>query len=64
MIHIYTKQNSNSASNKIKNLSLAFVNETPDTPNSPVTLKQLLPDVRFEPKKSTIEAILAYSRKR
>jgi hypothetical protein len=64
MSQICTKQNSNSTSNKIKNFSYFFVNETPDNPNSPITLKQLLPDVRFEPKKSTLEAILAYSRKR
>lgn len=64
MNQTYTKMNSYATSKKIRNYTLAFVNETLDTPQSSVTLRHILPDCRFEPKKSTLDAILAYSRKK
>ena len=64
MSNIYTKNMPITTSKKIKNYTLAIVNETLDTPESVNSLKKVLPDCYFEPKKSTLDAILAYSRKK
>ncbi|MCO6462332.1 MAG: hypothetical protein J5I59_13090 [Saprospiraceae bacterium] len=64
MNQTYTIPNNQISSKKIKNYSFAFVNETPDLPEFQLNLSQILPDVKFKPKKSTLEAILAYSSKK
>lgn len=64
MSNIYTKNMPITTSKKIKNYTLSFVNETLDSQSSVSSLKKVLPDCQFEPKKSTLDAILAYSRKK
>ena len=64
MSHIITNNIPISTSKKSKNYPLAFVNETLDNPRIIKTIPKLLPDCQFEPRKSTIDAILAYSRKK
>jgi len=64
MSNIYTKNIPITTSKKIKNYTLAIVNETLDISNSVNSLKKILPDCQFEPKKSTLDAILAYSKKK
>ncbi len=64
MSNIYTKNIPITTLKTIKNFTLAIVNETLDTPNSVNSIRKILPDCQFEPKKSTLDAILAYSRKK
>lgn len=64
MNNIITNNIPITTSKKSKNYLLAFVNETLDKPKSNKSLNELLPGCHFEPKKSTLDAILAYSRKK
>ncbi len=64
MSQTYTIPNNQFNSKKIKNYTFAFVNETLDRSDITPTLSQILPDCKFAPKKSTLEAILAYSKKK